>query len=98
MTNLTKEYFDKQLNKLATKQDLDSRLGKLASKHGLATQSKELKAYIGKKNEELVRLVAAGFENEREYWDKKMADIRPKLDNFEQRINRIEKAVGIVLN
>jgi hypothetical protein len=45
---ITKEYFDEQLAKLATKADLDERL---------AAQTKELKAYADEKQADLAGMI-----------------------------------------
>lgn len=58
----------------------------------------QLEKKIEKQNNELALLVARGFQTEREYWNTKLSDIYPKLKNFESRINRVEQAVGIVVN
>lgn len=56
MTELSKEYFDKKLDTLATKQDIEA-------------QTKELKTYTDQQVEKLATMVADGFEEVKELLD-----------------------------
>ena len=72
--------------------DFDQKLNQL---------KKELKDHTEKQVNGLARIIADGFKNEREHFDKRLDRITYSLDNREQvvnherRIKRVEQAVGL---
>ena len=105
MTDLTKEYLDKNLKELATKDDLT----RLATKEDLTKQTKELKAFTEGQTESLARIIAEtvvlpmdkGFNN----LERGQEDIKLKLDNvayrfelqeLQRRVELLEKKAGFV--
>jgi len=85
---LTKEYFDKQIQNLATKEDLKS----LATKKELQEMEKSLKAHAVELQEELARMVSAGFDDVQ-----KQLDVRERMKTVELKLSKIEEALHIKL-
>ena len=92
MTQLTKEYFDRQLEKLVTKKDLDEKL---------AQQTKQLKAYTDQQTEELARMVSRAFDEHNRYLKEEFAairkelDVRKEVDGLKLQVQEIRHALNL---
>lgn len=84
MSDLTKQYFDKQLGKLATKQDIV----KLETK--IETEAGRLETKIETEVADLARITKNGFDE-----IKKELDVRKQVENHNRRIYQIEQALNI---
>ena len=86
MSELTKQYFDKQLGKLATKEDLK----KLVTKNDLKSEIGRLELKVEDEIANLARMTADGFEE-----IKKKLDVRKDVENLDRRVYRVEQALNI---
>lgn len=96
MSELTKQYFDKQLGKLATKEALKKlatkeEVGKLATKEDI----KDVKVALEEKIETEIGNLARMTENRFEEIKQEL-DVKKRVDNLDHRIFRIEQALNIV--
>lgn len=84
MSDLTKQYFDKQLGKLATKEDIKK----------LATDIEDAKVVLEDKIETEIADLARMTENRFEEIKREL-DVKKRVDNLDHRIFRIEQALNI---
>ena len=99
MIQLTKEYFDQQLGKIATKEDLEERLKPLATKKDLervevsfdrklADQSRQLKAHTDTQVETLRQEMMQGFAEVEHKLDAihELLDVRHRVETLERQV------------
>ena len=84
MSDLTKEYLDKQLDKLATKNDIED------VKVLVKTEVGRLETKIETEIAELARMAQNGFEEV-----KRELDVRKEVASLDRRTFRIEQALNI---
>lgn len=86
MSDLTREYLDKKLNRLATKDDLDG----LATKEDLNTLEGNLKLYTEQEVAELAGMVSRRFDK----LEKKL-DLREEVDQLKAQMKKVWDALNI---
>ena len=86
MSDLTKQYFDKQLGKLATKDEIS----KLATKEDLKSEIAGLESKIEDEVASLARITKNGLEE-----IKLELDMRKQYQNLERRVFSIEQALDV---
>lgn len=100
---VTKDYFDKQLDKRFADQDrkFDTKLNGLDNK--IDVQTKELKAFVveqtTEQTEALARMVNKGFEHvssELKIVINRL-DVRDKIEQFDRKFDKLENALNIKL-
>ena len=84
MSELTKEYFEQALTGLASKADLQA----LATNAALAAAEQRVVKRIDEAQEELARMVAAGFEDVQ-----RRLDVTEQVKSFECKFQRLEEAL-----
>lgn len=87
MAEITKEYLDKQLEKLATKTDIR---GVKADVQSVKTEVESMKNLVTSEVGKLARMTADGFEE-----IKNELDVRKEVVNLNRRMMRIEQALNI---
>ena len=91
MAELTKEYLDKQLGKLATKSsinNLDKKIDNLA--HSVDKKIDNLAHSVDEKIDNLAMIVANGFAEV-----KRELDVRDEVAALNRRMSRIEQALNL---
>lgn len=88
MSELTKQYFDKQLNKLATKEDIRDVKGFVKTE--INNLEIKLETKIETEIAELARITKNGLDEV-----KKELDVRKQVENHNRRIYQIEQALNI---
>ena len=86
---LTREYFDQQINKLVTKDDLEKKLN---------AQTKELKAFAEEQAEALARIIAktVAVPMERHFTElKNEKQLRKDVENLKADMRRIKEALHL---
>ena len=81
---LTKEYFDSQLDRL------NNRMDGFASKDDLKKQTEQLNGYNDKQTEKLARMFANGFEDVRT-----RLDVTDRLNKVDQKFAKLEELLRI---
>lgn len=84
MSDITREYLDKKLNKLATKDDIKG------VKSLVQTEARRLEVKIETEVAELARMTSSGFEE-----IKRELDVRKEVASLDRRTFRIEQALNI---
>ena len=95
MSELTKQYFDKQLGELATKDDLKSlatkeELKKLATKEDI----KDVKVSLETKIEDEVVSLAGMFSRRFDELERKL-DVREEVDKLKVQMKKVWEALNI---
>ena len=93
MSELTKEYLDKKLDKLTTKDDLkriDNKIETLATKKDLEDLEGNLMSHIEEEIGKLAVMTSNGLEE-----IKRELDVRTQVENLDHRMIRIEQALNI---
>ncbi len=85
---LTKEYFDAQIKKLAAKDDLDRQLALLDDR--FEHQTRLLMAYNDQQTEKLAAMVADGFEEVRE-----LLDVREQVKQLQVEVKKLKEALHV---
>jgi len=97
MSELTKQYFDKQLGKLATKEDLKNLVTKKDLKSevaGLETKIENVKVALETKIEsEIANL--AGMTSRRFDKLEQELNVKSRVDNLDRRMFKIEQALNV---
>lgn len=102
MSELTREYLDKKLDKLATKEDIKdvkslvkTEVGRLETK--IETEVGKLDTKIENEVANLATMVAKGFADTDRRLDeiKRELDVKDKVDNLDHRMFKIEQALNI---
>jgi len=97
MAELTKQYFDKQLGKLATKEDLKSLVTKKDLKSeitGLETKIENVKVILETKIENEVANLAGMMSRRFDELEKKL-DVRAEVDELKIKMNKVYGALNI---
>ncbi len=95
MLELTREYLDKKLDKLATKEDIKDVKGLIKTEVGrletkIENEVGKLETKIENEIAGLARMTANGFED-----IKRELDVRKEVANLDRRTFRIEQALNI---
>lgn len=90
MANLTKEYFDKQLNKLVSRRDFSDQIKKLSTKEDILSTKEDILFSTKKDIEELARITSKGFEDVI-----KRLDVRERVEKLERQMETVKGALNL---
>lgn len=82
---LTQQYFDEQIKKLASKEDLDK-------------QTKDLKVFAEEQTAELARIISTSVVEpmEQRFNDlEKKLDVKPRLEKLEKQMTELKTALSL---
>ncbi len=90
MFDLTKQYFDKQLGKLATKEELKKLATKDDLKNGLDTLEGNLKLHTEQEVADLAGMMSRRFDEV-----EKKLDVREEVDKLKVQMKKVWEALNI---